>query len=457
MMLISCSKERVGEIEILLSVGMFGASIFFQRLAMLRGLHPATFSFYRYLASTLCLGMVQLLFSLWTYIPSLRVRLSAEFRSPKHSILNAGNSGDRIYSWHDLLLWGIFMGVCNCIGTYLMQQGIQTVAAGKAAFIAGMYVVFTPLAEWTLHKLLPIKLAQELGLGAALTLRSGLAALGSLFGMMLLSGCLDAQEGTQQDKEGTAATDVGGSARGASSFLELLGVGETLLLLSVAFWVASILIADVGSKRTRVIPFTLVNFATTALGALLLAVVAEPEQWEAGPHLAGIFSGSNINSRSGINFESQAGESGRPLWQVMLGSVTMTIGGLLLSNMGQRHTPASHAALLFSLEGIVTALLGWVLLDEALTTTELVGCAVMTVCTVLASASTPSHAVPTIKMSKVPVELQANGIGLSVIENSAGEKFSMHRVESDMEVAVQATGRTTNSDESILAIRDADY
>ena len=51
--------------------------------------------------------------------------------------------------------------------------------------------------------------------------------------------------------------------------------------------------------------------------------------------------------------------------------------GYTLQVAGQRHAPPAHAAIILSLETVVAALAGWVILGEVLGCRGLVGCALM--------------------------------------------------------------------------------
>ena len=58
-------------------------------------------------------------------------------------------------------------------------------------------------------------------------------------------------------------------------------------------------------------------------------------------------------------------------------SVFSTTVAMSLQNIGQSMAPASHAAILLSLESVFGALASWLLLGETLTTTMLLGFAII--------------------------------------------------------------------------------
>ncbi|WP_315981095.1 DMT family transporter [Aliamphritea spongicola] len=65
-------------------------------------------------------------------------------------------------------------------------------------------------------------------------------------------------------------------------------------------------------------------------------------------------------------------------WQPLLFAGVLTVGiGHTLQVVGQRSAPASHAAIIMSLEAVFAALGGWLWLNEHLDTRQFTGCALM--------------------------------------------------------------------------------
>ena len=62
----------------------------------------------------------------------------------------------------------------------MQQVGLESVSAGKTSFITGMFVVFVPILEYFTP-----------GFGIQLNLQRWIAALVSLAGLYLLSGCAE--------------------------------------------------------------------------------------------------------------------------------------------------------------------------------------------------------------------------------------------------------------------------
>ena len=66
--------------------------------------------------------------------------------------------------------------------------------------------------------------------------------------------------------------------------------------------------------------------------------------------------------------------------------------------MGQKHAPASDAALILSLEAVFAALFGFLLLGERLTPLQLLGCSLIMAATL------------TLQLRPAPVALSAEGV-----------------------------------------------
>ena len=167
-----------------------------------------------------------------------------------------------------------------------------------------------------------------------------------------------------------------------------LGSGEFLVFLSVFCWSGTILIADVATKRANVLALTLVDFVLTTCVSLPLAMYEEPGQW----HWLMLWLGLSTEATGGDEGGDGGvvGEVGDVLqevldnWDVIVITGVTAVLAVSLANLGQVHTPATRAALLFSLEAVATALLGWGMLGESMGAPELIGAAVMTASTVRA-------------------------------------------------------------------------
>lgn len=215
----------------------------------------------------------------------------------------------------DLWVYGLICGVCNCFGSILQQVGLATVSAGKTAFITSLYMIVIPFAE---------------GNG---NFRTYLAASIAAAGVHLLSGC------TEQD------VCIGGA----------VGFGEACVLASLLFWVVSIMAGDAAADNphVNVIDLTVLDFVFSAGFSLVIAMVAEPS-----------------------NFAYPFVPFGQAGWCIAAVGATEAVG-FTLTILGQRHVGVSRAALLLSLEGVMTAVVGYLALSETLTYIEMLGAGLM--------------------------------------------------------------------------------
>jgi drug/metabolite transporter (DMT)-like permease len=236
----------------------------------------------------------------------------------------------RFYEYlRSLWFWAGFCGLAAVGGSAFQQYGLRTLSAGKTSFITGMYVILVPIVEWCIP-----------GLGNRLQLRTWIGAGVSIVGVYFLSGCGE----DTGDCYGFGGTDP----------------GEICVFVSTVFWVACIIIADTGLKKVDSVSFTLVQFIIITTCTLPLALLLEPSEWQ--------YPFINVTSSMSI---------------IIFAGITETIG-VMLGMLGQMYVPPSKAALIFSLEALASALLGYILLGETLTPLELFGCALMILANVIA-------------------------------------------------------------------------
>jgi drug/metabolite transporter (DMT)-like permease len=216
----------------------------------------------------------------------------------------------------NLWFYGICLGICNFAGSILQQIGLVTVTAGKTGFITGMYVVIVPIAEY----LVP-------GFDSNLNLMSWLAAGLSFVGLFLLSGCAGHEQ------------CFGGAIK----------MGEVIVFISMFCWVVSIMLSDVGSKKVEVVTLTLIDFFITTIITIGFALYFEPEAW--------VYPYTSIRSN----------------WISIVVVGFSEAVAFTLSTLGQMYTPPSRAAVLYSLEAVVCAVLSYFCLNEHLRFIEIIG------------------------------------------------------------------------------------
>lgn len=304
----------IGEVQILVSLIFFGISFIYQKAAMINGMSPISYNACRYVVSTALLFLYKSLSG------------GAVHRDLK---VDEGSGWDA-KNIKQFLFFGFLLGLANCGGSLLQQIGLVTVTAGKTGFITGMYVVFVPMVEY----LIPCY-------NTSIDLVASIAALASLFGLYLLCGCAEQQ------------TCIGGA----------IGEGEIMVFISMLFWVVSIIIADISTKKVDVVLLTCVDFSVTTIITVLLALYLEPSNW--------IYPFTTIRE----NWSS-----------ICIVGFTEAVA-FLLSMLGQMYTPPTRASLLFSMEAAVCAIFAFFLLGEVLSWIEVFGGLIMMLAAIFSSVS----------------------------------------------------------------------
>lgn len=318
------SRKYIGEIYLLISVIFFGAAFVVMRYAMSYKLGPHSFNAGRFFVSCICLIITK--FSM-SELPTIQLATEDGAPRPKGSIYTSLFDTNTI-------MWGSLLGVFNFVASGFLQVGLATVDANRAGFIVGMYVVFVPIGEYFVP-----------GLHTKLTTRSWTAALLSVFGLYLMSGCAEKK------------VCMG----------EAFGMGEMYIMASMWVWVVSIICSSIASKIVDPITLTMVNFIVATLFSLAYATVVESEVWV-------------------LPLTAFAEE-----WAILAVVGVFQAAGFALSTLGQRYTSPSVSALIMSLETVVCALLSYSALHETLTVVEVGGCAVM-LCATVVALSEPTHA-----------------------------------------------------------------
>jgi drug/metabolite transporter (DMT)-like permease len=158
------TNEICGEIQLVISVIMFGFTYVAMRQAMLTdNIGPMTFTACRFVLSVILMSVVKIVYF---YFGPQKSKNVAE-----------------INVFYDTLFWGSLMGVANCAGSITLQICLVSTSAGKSGFIVGMGVVFIPFAECLIA-----------GSFQSLTVYSWIASFISLVGLYLVSGCLEGGE-----------------------------------------------------------------------------------------------------------------------------------------------------------------------------------------------------------------------------------------------------------------------
>ena len=130
-----------------------------------------------------------------------------------------------------------------------------------------------------------------------------------------------------------------------------LNMGDLLTLCAGVLFAAHIMAVERCQKKTNTYALIVLQFAFSAVFSLAYLLIFERDM------------------PISINMEMVGG--------ILYLAVFSTTGAMSLQNIGQSMAPASHAAILLSLESVFGALASWLLLGETLTATMLVGFAII--------------------------------------------------------------------------------
>lgn len=135
------------------------------------------------------------------------------------------------------------------------------------------------------------------------------------------------------------------------------GRGELLSLSCSLFFALQILIVDLYAPRIRVLSLSCVQFAVAGVMSLVCMFIFER------PTMSSILAVAP---------------------ELLYAGVMSSAGAFTLQLYGQKHTDPVLASMLLCLESVFSALFGWLILKQMLTSREIVGCAIMFTAIVLA-------------------------------------------------------------------------
>lgn len=127
----------------------------------------------------------------------------------------------------------------------------------------------------------------------------------------------------------------------------VLGYGDLLTLISALFFALHIISLGIFSPKKDSITLATIQLAFSGLSCLLLASLFEP----------------------GLSLEYSASIWGAILYAVLF----CTIGAFVTQTIAQRYTPATHTALILSLEAVFAGLFSYLFWGEIFTLTMLLG------------------------------------------------------------------------------------
>lgn len=212
------------------------------------------------------------------------------------------------------ILQGTILGILYSTGFYLQTFGLLTTTVGNSAFITGSLVVFTPMAYWFIERR-SIRSHQILGIAI------------TFFGLFLFT-----------------------------SPLTTLRIGDFYTLCSAICWAFYIVYVEVFTQKISPAErwnitgqLVILQFGITFLTGLICAIALEPL-----PHFSTLASGSTLFAL---------------LYTAIFASVLATG----IQTYYQRQTTPVRAALIFSLEPVLAAVLGIIVLLEPLNLQRILG------------------------------------------------------------------------------------
>lgn len=218
-----------------------------------------------------------------------------------------------------MLLGGVLCGVALCTASCLQQYSMQGTTAGKSGFITALYIVLVPILGLFIKK--KVKKIEWISIFVAC--------------LSLIFLCFKKE-------------DLSGN-------LSINGYDLGLLACALCFSI-QILLIDYFSKNHDCLIMAMIQFITCGLLCSLLMFITEVPKIE------------------------QINKAILPLLYAGIAS-----GGIAytLQFMGQKHTNPVVASIIMSLEAVVSLIAGAIIIEEKLSTLELIGCALMFVAIIL--------------------------------------------------------------------------
>lgn len=327
------SKEKISELQLISSLFFFGLSFVGQKQAMNNGFPPITYNFYRYFVSFLFFFTIKQNFGKYIYSDMSKPE-SQEIEEP---------TNPKLSDWFKpvTLYYGFLLGLASMGGSIFQQLGLVEVSAGKTGFITGMYVLIIPIIEYCFPQLLGDSTER---IEKKFDYRLILCIISSLIGLYLLSGC------------STELDCISGA----------FGLGDLYIFIGMFFWAWSIILSDIGTKKTDALLIIGLEFGTTSFFTIFIAMAFEFEAAKWGSpseHFAMVK--QNLLPIIGVGI-----------------SEAFAFG---LSCLGQMYTPPTQAAVLYSLEAVSCAIFAFFLLNETLDFTQTTGAVLMFIGALIAS------------------------------------------------------------------------
>lgn len=205
-------------------------------------------------------------------------------------------------------------GIFLFLGASLQQVGLLWTSAGNAGFITGLYIIIVPIIG--------------LFLGHMTRMNTWVGGLLAVMGLYFLTVTQDNEEGFN------------------------INTGDLLVLGSAFFWAAHVVVIGKLASQLDNLRLAIIQFFICALLSFLIALIFE----------MGSLTLNNLLLA----------------WQPIAYAGLLSVGvAYTLQVVAQRHAPASHAAIIMSLEAVFAVIGGWWLLNEAFSQRAMIGCGLM--------------------------------------------------------------------------------
>lgn len=226
------------------------------------------------------------------------------------------------------LLHGLICGLVMMAAVNFQQYGINAnMNAGKSGFITALYIVLIPLTGLFFKK----KTAFLTWIAVAI----------ALVGLFFIS------------------------IPDSSSLLDINDLlGDILVLISAFFWTAQILCVDRFSKESCPILFSVCQFAVCGVSSFLIAVFVDD------------FSPTILEAS---------------LMPVLYGGLISVAIGYTIQVLAQRHASPAVASIAMASESVFAALGGYLLIDEVMTSRQIIGGILVFSAILLSQFSTTLH------------------------------------------------------------------
>jgi drug/metabolite transporter (DMT)-like permease len=361
--------------EIYICVGtiLYGLSVVIAKDAMDIGVGPYTFNALQHIVGVILLFIVRKKLKRLTSNKDKIVEDDIdEIKTPQWQLI----SDLQIYfpqtisrsPSFELIALGTMVACCTYVASTFNQIGLMTVSAGKSSFLTSLYVVLTPLMQYFF--LSPEK--------SGVTYLTWCSAVISMLGSYFLSG----------------------------SMIDGISWGEFVTIMGAVVYAIGILITDHSVDRVSPVDLTCVQMFVSMILCIITAIILEPD---------GII--HLVQAPKVVNVEM--------LNEVEWSWVLIIVGGIIeavafqLETIGQLHTTGPRAALLMSLDSVVTVAAAYLFLNEILSNIEILGCILMLSATLVVSSNEETQYVEeVIEKSLHSVERQIDHLRHSALDSN---------------------------------------